>query len=207
MAETVKPRSYEQTDDEPTQREIIQRADELTEQAQQRIFPAFTFDRAEQASIPEDAFWELQTYLGLGEDLCANEGSTSGITNIPGGCFCIAILGLSVTDPGLKIEDDHSIAGSRPITTEHFRPWRPRDSRVPPPNCTPRSQSMEQGSRPLLEEPPSTARSVRMSLLGDRTALSVRYRAERPSTVTERCFLCRIQPDICRYECPHRTVR
>jgi IS4 transposase len=80
MAETSEPRPYEQTDGEPTQREIIQRADELTEQAQQRIFPAFTFDRAKQASIPEDAFWELQTYLGLGEDLCANEGARSFIT-------------------------------------------------------------------------------------------------------------------------------
>lgn len=75
------PRPGEQPDDdEPTQREIIQRADELTAQAQQRLFPAFTFDRAEQASIPEDAFWELQTYLGLGEDLCANEGARSFIT-------------------------------------------------------------------------------------------------------------------------------
>ncbi|WP_309242245.1 transposase [Halocatena marina] len=31
-------------------------------------------------SIPEDAFWELQTYLGLGEELCANEGARSFIT-------------------------------------------------------------------------------------------------------------------------------
>lgn len=76
------PKPWEQAeDDEPSQREIIQRADELTEQAQQRIFPAFTFDRAKQASIPEDAFWELQTYLGLGEDLCANEGARSFITD------------------------------------------------------------------------------------------------------------------------------
>jgi IS4 transposase len=81
MAETDELRPYEQPDDEPTQREIIQRADELTAQAQRRIFPAFTFDRAKQASIPEDAFWELQTYLGLGEDLCANEGARSFITD------------------------------------------------------------------------------------------------------------------------------
>lgn len=52
----------------------------MTAQAQQRIFPAFAFDRAEPASIPEDAFWELQTYFGLGEDLCANEGARSFIT-------------------------------------------------------------------------------------------------------------------------------
>lgn len=70
----------EETNDEPTQREILQRADELTAQAQRRIFPAFSFDRAEQASIPEDAFWELQTYLGLGENLCANEGARSFLT-------------------------------------------------------------------------------------------------------------------------------
>jgi hypothetical protein len=56
-AESDVPRPGKQSDDdEPTQREIIQRADELTDQAQQRIFPAFTFDRAQQASIPEHAF-------------------------------------------------------------------------------------------------------------------------------------------------------
>jgi IS4 transposase len=81
MAKTTEPRPYEHpVDNEPSQREIIQRANELTKQAQRRIFPAFTFDRSKQASIPEDAFWELQTYLGLGEDLCANEGARSFTT-------------------------------------------------------------------------------------------------------------------------------
>ncbi len=70
----------EESDDGPTQREILQRADELTAEAQRRIFPAFSLNRAEQASIPEDAFWELQTYLGLGENLCANEGARSFLT-------------------------------------------------------------------------------------------------------------------------------
>lgn len=70
----------EESDDEPSQREILQRADELTAEAQRHIFPAFSLDRAEQASIPEDAFWELQTYLGLGESLCANEGARSFLT-------------------------------------------------------------------------------------------------------------------------------
>lgn len=69
-----------ESDDEPSQREILQRADELTAEAQRRIFPTFSLDRAEQASIPEDAFWELQTYLGLGENLCANEGARSFLT-------------------------------------------------------------------------------------------------------------------------------
>lgn len=74
-------RPWEQpTDNDSSQREIVQRADVLTAQAHRCIFPAFTFDRAEQASIPEDAFWDLQTYLGLGEDLCANEGARSFIT-------------------------------------------------------------------------------------------------------------------------------
>lgn len=54
----------EGSDAAPTQREILQRADELTAEAQRRIFPAFSLNRSEQASIPEDAFWELQTTLG-----------------------------------------------------------------------------------------------------------------------------------------------
>ncbi|WP_330633254.1 hypothetical protein [Halocatena halophila] len=54
----------EEPDDEPSQREFLQRADELTAEAQRRIFPAFSLNRSEQASIPEDAFWELQTTLG-----------------------------------------------------------------------------------------------------------------------------------------------
>lgn len=73
-------RPLEESKDGPTQREILRRADELTAEAQRRIFPAFSLNRAEQASIPEDAFWELQTYLGLGENLCANEGARSFLT-------------------------------------------------------------------------------------------------------------------------------
>jgi IS4 transposase len=41
------------------------------------VFPAFSLDRGEGCEIPEDAYWGIQTYLGLRERLAANEGARS----------------------------------------------------------------------------------------------------------------------------------
>jgi len=43
------------------------------------VFPAFSLDRGEGCEIPENAYWGLQTYLGLRENLAANEGARSFI--------------------------------------------------------------------------------------------------------------------------------
>lgn len=37
--------------------------------------PAFSLDRSEGCEIHQNAFWELQTYLGLHQGLAANEGA------------------------------------------------------------------------------------------------------------------------------------
>jgi IS4 transposase len=65
------------TDSEgPSQKEVLSRAGELTDQAKRLLFPAFGFDR-EKGRIHENAFWELQTYTGLRDGMCVNEGARS----------------------------------------------------------------------------------------------------------------------------------
>ncbi len=41
------------------------------------VHPAFSLNRSEGCEIHRNAFWELQTYLGLRENLAANEGARS----------------------------------------------------------------------------------------------------------------------------------
>ncbi|WP_152420358.1 transposase [Halococcus thailandensis] len=60
----------------PSQKEVLSRAGELTDQAKRLLFPAFAFDR-ENGRIHENAFWELQTYTGLRDGMCVNEGARS----------------------------------------------------------------------------------------------------------------------------------
>jgi IS4 transposase len=61
----------------PTQQKILDRAKEITEQVSEIVHPAFSLDRGEGCEIHSNAFWELQTYLGLRENLAANEGARS----------------------------------------------------------------------------------------------------------------------------------
>lgn len=61
----------------PTQQTILDRAGEITEQVSEIVHPAFSLDRGEGCEIHTNAFWELQTRLGLRENLAANEGARS----------------------------------------------------------------------------------------------------------------------------------
>ncbi|RJT07594.1 transposase [Halococcus sp. IIIV-5B] len=61
----------------PTQQEILGRAEEIAEQVSEIVHPAFSLNRGEGCEIHQNAFWELQTYLGLHENLAANEGARS----------------------------------------------------------------------------------------------------------------------------------
>ena len=61
----------------PTQQTILSRAAEITDQVSQIAHPAFSLDRGEGCEIYQNAFWELQTHLGLHENLAANEGARS----------------------------------------------------------------------------------------------------------------------------------
>jgi len=54
---------------------VVGEADRVAEATRREVFPALELDRAVNATIPESAFWSLQTYLGLREDLHANAGA------------------------------------------------------------------------------------------------------------------------------------
>jgi len=77
----------EQTDASQRTRDrfINRKAKEVTEEMQRLLFPAFEFDRAENARYESDAFCELQSHLGLsssaaesGTDLFADDTTRDG---------------------------------------------------------------------------------------------------------------------------------
>ena len=71
-----RPSRREESDEvAPTQQEILDRAEDVAEQVSEIVHPAFSLCRGEGCEIHENAFWELQTYLGLHKDLAANEGA------------------------------------------------------------------------------------------------------------------------------------
>jgi len=56
---------------------VLKQAETVTENVSRIAFPAFSLDRGEGCEIHENAYWELQTYLGLRENLAVNEGARS----------------------------------------------------------------------------------------------------------------------------------
>jgi len=56
---------------------VLDEAATVTEHVSRVVFPAFSLDRGEGCEIHENAYWDLQTYLGLRERLAANEGARS----------------------------------------------------------------------------------------------------------------------------------
>ena len=58
---------------------VLEQASEITDHVSRIIFPTFSLNRSEGCEIPENAYWDLQTYLGLRENLAANEGARSFI--------------------------------------------------------------------------------------------------------------------------------
>jgi len=50
---------------------------ELASHVGRIVYPTFSLDRGRGCEIHENAFWNLQTYLGLRENLAANEGARS----------------------------------------------------------------------------------------------------------------------------------
>ncbi|ELY69603.1 transposase (TCE33) [Natrinema pellirubrum DSM 15624] len=58
---------------------VLEQAEEITAHVKHVVFPMFSLDRGEGCEIHENAYWDLQTYLGLRENLAANEGARSFI--------------------------------------------------------------------------------------------------------------------------------
>jgi len=56
---------------------VLDEAATVTDHVSHVVFPAFSLHRGDSCEIHENAFWDLQTYLGLRERLAANEGARS----------------------------------------------------------------------------------------------------------------------------------
>jgi len=67
------------TESNPDDQTVLAQAETVTEQVSRVAFPAFSLDRGEGCEIHENAYWDLQTYLGLRENLAVNEGARSFI--------------------------------------------------------------------------------------------------------------------------------
>ena len=67
----------EEDESDPDDQAVLDEATTITECVSRVVFPAFSLDRGEGCEIHENAYWDLQTYLGLRERLAANEGARS----------------------------------------------------------------------------------------------------------------------------------
>ncbi len=70
-------RGDEGDESDPDDQAVLDEAATTTEHVSRIVFPAFSLDRGEGCEIHENAYWDLQTYLGLRERLAANEGARS----------------------------------------------------------------------------------------------------------------------------------
>ncbi|MCD2201292.1 transposase [Halobacterium sp. KA-4] len=72
-------RGDDATESDPNDQAILDKAGKITDHISRVVFPVFSLNRGEGCEIPENAYWDLQTYLGLRENLAANEGAQSFI--------------------------------------------------------------------------------------------------------------------------------
>jgi len=76
-ARKVRYHGNEPGESEPDDQTTLEQAEKITDHVSRVVFPAFSLDRGEGCEIHENAYWDLQTYLGLRERLAANEGARS----------------------------------------------------------------------------------------------------------------------------------
>jgi IS4 transposase len=62
---------------DPNNQTVLAEAAKISDHISRVVFPAFSLDRGGGCEIHENAYWGLQTYLGLRERLAANEGARS----------------------------------------------------------------------------------------------------------------------------------
>ena len=67
----------EKNEPDPDDQAVLDEVAAITDHVSRVVFPAFSLDRGEGCEIHENAYWGLQTYLGLRERLAANEGARS----------------------------------------------------------------------------------------------------------------------------------
>jgi len=67
----------ESGESEPDDQTALEQAEKITDHVSRIVFPTFSLERGDGCEIHENAYWGLQTYLGLRESLAANEGARS----------------------------------------------------------------------------------------------------------------------------------
>ena len=75
--QSLRRREDDADEPDPNDELILDKAGTITEHVSRFVFPAFSLNRGEGCEIHENAYWGLQTYLGLRERLAANEGGRS----------------------------------------------------------------------------------------------------------------------------------
>ncbi|GAB3329303.1 hypothetical protein GCM10027355_35450 [Haloplanus salinarum] len=76
-ARTLRYPGSESGESNPDDQTTLEQAEKITDHVSRVVFPAFSLDRGDGCEIHENAYWDLQTYLGLRERLAANEGARS----------------------------------------------------------------------------------------------------------------------------------
>nr|WP_311171477.1 transposase [Halobellus sp. ZY16] len=67
----------ESGESDPDDQTTLEQAEKITDHVSRVVSPAFSLDPGDGCEIHENAYWDLQTYLGLRERLAANEGARS----------------------------------------------------------------------------------------------------------------------------------
>ncbi|MFC4451238.1 transposase [Halorussus aquaticus] len=70
-------RGGKEDESDPDNRTVLDEAAPITDHISRVVFPAFSLNRGDGCEIHENAYWDLQTYLGLRERLAVNEGARS----------------------------------------------------------------------------------------------------------------------------------
>lgn len=78
---TLPQRGDSTGDSDPDEQTVLEQAGTITDHVSRVVFPAFSMDRGEGCEIHENAYWDLQTYLGLRENLAANGGLGASFTS------------------------------------------------------------------------------------------------------------------------------
>jgi IS4 transposase len=76
-ARTLRYPGSESGESDPDDQTTLEKAEKITDHVSRIVFPAFSLERGDGCKIHENAYWDLQTYLGLRERLAANEGARS----------------------------------------------------------------------------------------------------------------------------------
>ncbi|WP_434530096.1 transposase (plasmid) [Haloarcula sp. NS06] len=71
------PFQRDQEESDTSDQAVLDEAASVTDHVSRVVFPAFSLNRDDGCEIHENAYWDLQTHLGLRDGLAANEGARS----------------------------------------------------------------------------------------------------------------------------------